>query len=240
MKRSSLSFCTHLLVNIVDGGTAWMARDSVIMDADMVDASSAAAPWWNLALQLKQDLTSIILMSEADLQVPTWCLDFYHSNSEMHTLVFLYRNKYFCLTDKKIQLLEKLFFFSVVTIFHIVSLESQMYWLKLNDRKTKVWYFQCLVDAPCSEIASALGFQETKAEELQQTLQRVLDRKEEERQSKELLQLYLKAVEKEDKQQEEQSQPSHQGTTVLFCGAIYSFVKDWLNFFIHSLKWFYS
>ncbi|XP_037540175.1 DNA fragmentation factor subunit alpha [Nematolebias whitei] len=121
----------------MDGGTAWMARDSVIMDADTVDASSTAAPWWNLALQLKQDLTSIILMSEADLQ--------------------------------------------------------------------------CLVDAPCAELASALGFQETKAEELQQTLQRVLDRKEEERQSKELLQLYLKAVEKEDKPQEEQSQPSQQG-----------------------------
>uniref|UniRef100_A0A3B5L5F2 DNA fragmentation factor, alpha polypeptide n=1 Tax=Xiphophorus couchianus TaxID=32473 RepID=A0A3B5L5F2_9TELE len=88
---------------------------------------SKQAPWWNLALQLKQDLTSIILMSEGDLQ--------------------------------------------------------------------------SLVEAPCSELASALGFQEKKAEELQETLQRVLDRREEERQSKELLQLYLKAVENEDRQQ---------------------------------------
>lgn len=71
MKCSSLCFCTHPLVTIVDGGTAWMARESVIMDVDTVDASSTAAPWRNLALQLKQDLTSIILMSEADLQVPT-------------------------------------------------------------------------------------------------------------------------------------------------------------------------
>ncbi|XP_068997356.1 DNA fragmentation factor subunit alpha [Embiotoca jacksoni] len=121
-------------VRRVDGGTAWMARDSVILESDTVDTSSTAAPWWDLAQQLKQDLTSIIFMSEADLQT--------------------------------------------------------------------------LVDAPCPELASALGFQEKKAEVLQETLQRVLDRREEERQSKELLQLYLKAVEKEDRQQEEPSQPS--------------------------------
>lgn len=94
------------------------------------------------------------------------------------------------------------------------------------------------MDAPSSELASALDFQETKAVELQQTLQRVLDRKEEERQSKELLQLYLRAVEKEDKQQEEQSQPSQQGMDVLFCGAFFKVVtrimlilnRDWLHF----------
>ncbi|KAK9515474.1 hypothetical protein VZT92_026119 [Zoarces viviparus] len=124
-------------VRRVDGGTAWMARDSLLLEgdtveADSVDASSAAAPWLDLAQQLKQDLASIILMSEADLQT--------------------------------------------------------------------------LVDAPCLELASALGFQEKKAEDLQETVQRVLDRREEERQSKELLQLYLKAAEKEDRQQEEQSQ----------------------------------
>ncbi|KAM6928848.1 DNA fragmentation factor subunit alpha [Lycodopsis pacificus] len=128
-------------VRRVDGGTAWMARDSLLLEADIVeadtveadsvDASSAAAPWLDLAQQLKQDLASIILMSEADLQT--------------------------------------------------------------------------LVDAPCLELASALGFQEKKAEDLQETVQRVLDRREEERQSKELLQLYLKAAEKEDGQQEEQS-----------------------------------
>ncbi|XP_069545118.1 DNA fragmentation factor subunit alpha [Brachyistius frenatus] len=121
-------------VRRVDGGTAWMARDSMILESDTVDTSSTAAPWCDLAQQLKQDLTSIIFMSEADLQT--------------------------------------------------------------------------LVDAPCPELASALGFQEKKAEVLQETLQRVLDRREEERQSKELLQLYLKAVEKEDRQQEEPSQPS--------------------------------
>ncbi|KAM9751436.1 DNA fragmentation factor subunit alpha [Menidia menidia] len=110
----------------IDGGTAWMARDSLVLDTDTVDI--AAAPWCGLAQQLKQDLTSIILMSEADLQ--------------------------------------------------------------------------SLVDVPCSELASALGFHEKKAQDLQETLQKVLDRREEERQSKELLQLYLKAVENEDRQQE--------------------------------------
>ena len=70
------------------------------------------------------------------------------------------------------------------------------------------------MDAPHSELASALGFHKKKAQDLQETLQRVLDRKEEERQSKELLQLYLKAVEKEDRQQEE---PSQAGTAVSIC-----------------------
>lgn len=72
------------------------------------------------------------------------------------------------------------------------------------------------MDAPCPELASALGFQEKKAQELQETLQRVLDRREQERQSKELLQLYLKTVEQENKQQEETSQPSQGGTAVSF------------------------
>ncbi|XP_051281406.1 DNA fragmentation factor subunit alpha [Dicentrarchus labrax] len=116
----------------MDGGTAWMARDSVLLETDAVDASTAEAPWLDLAQQLKQDLASIILMSEADLQM--------------------------------------------------------------------------LVDAPRPELAFALGFQEKKAEDLQETLQRVLDRREEERQSKELLQLYLKAADKEDRQLEEPSQ----------------------------------
>ncbi|XP_030280126.1 DNA fragmentation factor subunit alpha [Sparus aurata] len=121
----------------MDGGTAWMARDSMMLETDTVDASSAEPPWVDLAQQLKQDLASIILMSEADLQT--------------------------------------------------------------------------LVDAPCLELASALGFPEKRAVDLQETLQRVLDRREEERQSKELLQLYLKAVEQEDRQQEEPSQPSQGG-----------------------------
>ncbi|MEQ2252723.1 hypothetical protein ILYODFUR_024706 [Ilyodon furcidens] len=136
-KCAFLCFVVLFTLTAVDGGTAWMARESVLLEADAVDSSILAAPWWNLALQLKQDLASIILMSEGDLQ--------------------------------------------------------------------------SLVDAPCSELASALGFQEKKTVELQETLQRVLDRREEERQSKELLQLYLKAVEKEDRQQEDASTPSQQG-----------------------------
>ncbi|KAM6982706.1 DNA fragmentation factor subunit alpha [Tautogolabrus adspersus] len=119
-------------VKRMDGGTAWMARESVLLETDTIDASSSAAPWWDLAQQLRQDLTSIILMSEADLQT--------------------------------------------------------------------------LVDAPCPELASALSFKEKRTADLQQTLQRVLDRREEERQSKELLQLYLQKVEKEDGQQGEPSQ----------------------------------
>lgn len=75
--------------------------------------------------------------------------------------------------------------------------------------------FQTLVDAPCPELASVLGFQEKKAESLQETLQRVLDRREEERQSKELLQLYIKAVEREDKQEMEPSEPSQEGRAAL-------------------------
>uniref|UniRef100_A0A3Q2YHR3 DNA fragmentation factor, alpha polypeptide n=1 Tax=Hippocampus comes TaxID=109280 RepID=A0A3Q2YHR3_HIPCM len=112
-----------------DGGTAWMARDSVMLESDTVDAAHGSASWLDLALQLKRDLASIILMCEEDLE--------------------------------------------------------------------------CLVGVPCPELASALGFQEKKTENLQETLQRVLDRREEERQSKELLQLFLKAAEKEDGQPQE-------------------------------------
>lgn len=61
---------SNLLPSVaVDGGTAWMARDSVVLEADAVDAAHAGAPWLDLALQLKQDLASIILMSEEELQV---------------------------------------------------------------------------------------------------------------------------------------------------------------------------
>lgn len=79
----------------------------------------------------------------------------------------------------------------------------------LNDKCRLL--LQTIVDAPCPELADALGFQEKRTKDLQETLQRVLDRREEERQSKELLQLYLNTVEKEDRQQEEPSQPSQEG-----------------------------
>lgn len=64
-----MCFVSLFAVITVDGGTAWMARESVVLETDVVDSNVIEAPWWNLALQLKQDLTSIILMSEGDLQV---------------------------------------------------------------------------------------------------------------------------------------------------------------------------
>ena len=80
MQCTSLCFANVFLI-VVDGGTAWMARDSMLLETDTVDTSSAAAaePWWALAQQLKQDLASIILMSEEDLQVSA--LFFYFTNS---------------------------------------------------------------------------------------------------------------------------------------------------------------
>lgn len=84
---------------------------------------------------------------------------------------------------------------------------------KCNTRRL---LFQSLVDAPCANLAFALGFQEKKAEDLQETLQRVLDRREEERQSKELLQLYLKAADREGGQGEP-SQASQGGTAGSLC-----------------------
>lgn len=56
---------------------------------------------------------------------------------------------------------------------------------------------QSLIGVPCSELAAALGFSQQKTRVLQDTLQTVVDRREEERQSKEILQLYLKATEQE-------------------------------------------
>lgn len=48
---------------MLDGGTAWLSRESM----DEVDTSEDK--WKHLARQLKDDLSSIILMSEEDLQV---------------------------------------------------------------------------------------------------------------------------------------------------------------------------
>lgn len=154
-----------LLPVVVDGGTAWMTRESMLLEMDVVDSSSA--PWWILAQQLKEDLASIILMSEADIQVLSHAAD----------------------TEEALCIL------TVSNSSHLL--------------------LQALVDAPRPELATALGFQEKKAEDLQKTLLRVLDRREEERQSKELLELYLKAVEKENKQEAEPSLPSQQGMAVL-------------------------
>ncbi|XP_055966965.1 DNA fragmentation factor subunit alpha [Sorex fumeus] len=49
-----------------DGGTAWISQES--FDADETD-SGVGAKWKSVARQLKDDLSSIILLSEEDLQV---------------------------------------------------------------------------------------------------------------------------------------------------------------------------
>ncbi|XP_027738313.1 DNA fragmentation factor subunit alpha [Empidonax traillii] len=57
---------------------------------------------------------------------------------------------------------------------------------------------QVLIDVPPSDLAAELAQSETKARVLQDTLQQVLDRREEERQSRQLLELYLEALKTED------------------------------------------
>ncbi|KAM5132139.1 DNA fragmentation factor subunit alpha [Mantella aurantiaca] len=105
----------------VDGGTAWLARES--LDLDDVDGSRPPR-WMALAAQLKENLSNIILFSESD--------------------------------------------------------------------------FQTLIDVKTDELGAAMAMSPKKTEMLKETLQRLLDRREEERQSKELLQLYLEAVRKDD------------------------------------------
>ncbi|NXO82190.1 DFFA factor, partial [Sitta europaea] len=55
-----------------------------------------------------------------------------------------------------------------------------------------------LIDVPHSDLAEELAQSETKIQVLQDTLQQVLDRREEERQSRQLLELYLEALKTED------------------------------------------
>lgn len=54
--------CSH----VSDGGTAWISQES--FDVDETD-NGAGLKWKNVARQLKEDLSSIILLSEEDLQV---------------------------------------------------------------------------------------------------------------------------------------------------------------------------
>ncbi|XP_064137336.1 DNA fragmentation factor subunit alpha isoform X1 [Loxodonta africana] len=103
-----------------DGGTAWISQES--FDVDETD-SGVGLKWKNVARQLKEDLSSIILLSEEDLQV--------------------------------------------------------------------------LIDVPCSDLAQELGQSCAAVQGLQNTLQQVLDQREEARQSKQLLELYIRALEKE-------------------------------------------
>jgi len=51
---------------VSDGGTAWITQES--FDRDETD-SGAGLKWKNVARQLKEDLSSIILLSEEELQV---------------------------------------------------------------------------------------------------------------------------------------------------------------------------
>lgn len=52
-------------LSVSDGGTAWVSQES--FEADETD-SVAGVKWKNVARQLKEDLSSIILLSEEDLQ----------------------------------------------------------------------------------------------------------------------------------------------------------------------------
>ncbi|XP_024409985.2 DNA fragmentation factor subunit alpha [Desmodus rotundus] len=113
-----------------DGGTAWISQES--MDVDETD-SGAGLRWKNVARQLKEDLSSIVLLSEEDLQV--------------------------------------------------------------------------LIDVPCSDLAQELGQSRVTVQGLQNTLQQVLDQREEARQSKQLLELYLQALEKEGSVLSKQQEP---------------------------------
>ncbi|XP_075406950.1 DNA fragmentation factor subunit alpha [Tenrec ecaudatus] len=56
---------------------------------------------------------------------------------------------------------------------------------------------QVLLDVPCSDLAQELGQSCAAVQQLQNTLQQVLDQREEARQSRQLLELYLQALQKE-------------------------------------------
>lgn len=58
--------------------------------------------------------------------------------------------------------------------------------------------FKVLIDVPRSDLAEELAQSETKIQVLQDTLQQLLDRREEQRQSRQLLELYLEALKTED------------------------------------------
>ncbi|XP_020829776.1 DNA fragmentation factor subunit alpha [Phascolarctos cinereus] len=115
-----------------DGGTAWVSQES-FDGKDEIDSSSEGCRWKNLARQLKGDLSSIILLSEEDLQV--------------------------------------------------------------------------LIDVPSSDLAQELSQSPSRTRDLQNTLQQVLDHREEARQSRQLLQLYLQALEKEGGILSKQAEP---------------------------------
>ncbi|CAH2320574.1 DNA fragmentation factor subunit alpha [Pelobates cultripes] len=107
-----------------NGGTAWMARESVDLQ-DVMELDGLETPKWKaLAAQLKENLSNIIIMSEAELQT--------------------------------------------------------------------------LIEVPVEDLSREVSESHDKVRVLQDTLQRVLDRREEERQSKQLLQLYLQAITRDE------------------------------------------
>ncbi|XP_058160416.1 DNA fragmentation factor subunit alpha [Dasypus novemcinctus] len=69
-----------------DGGTAWISQDSI--DIDETD-SGVESKWKNVARQLKKDLSSIILLSEEDLQmlVDVPCSDLAQELCQSHVTV---------------------------------------------------------------------------------------------------------------------------------------------------------
>ncbi|XP_027699596.1 DNA fragmentation factor subunit alpha [Vombatus ursinus] len=66
---------------------------------------------------------------------------------------------------------------------------------------------QVLIDVPCSDLAQELSQSPLRTQDLQNTLQQVLDHREEARQSRQLLQLYLQALEKEGSILSKQAEP---------------------------------
>ncbi|KAF6108217.1 DNA fragmentation factor subunit alpha [Phyllostomus discolor] len=64
-----------------------------------------------------------------------------------------------------------------------------------------------LIDVPSSDLARELGHSRVAVQGLQNTLQQVLDQREEARQSKQLLELYLQALEKEGSILSKQQEP---------------------------------
>lgn len=58
-----------IMICLVDGGTAQPCRESAYLEIDGKDDVDGFESWRSLAEQLRQDLASIILMSEANLQV---------------------------------------------------------------------------------------------------------------------------------------------------------------------------
>uniref|UniRef100_A0A2D4JAQ3 CIDE-N domain-containing protein n=1 Tax=Micrurus lemniscatus lemniscatus TaxID=129467 RepID=A0A2D4JAQ3_MICLE len=57
---------------------------------------------------------------------------------------------------------------------------------------------QALVEVPCSDLAREISENPLQTQRLQASLQETLDRREEERRSRQLLELYLQAIKKED------------------------------------------